>query len=54
MSWSMSWSGAGRRPSGGDRDGPADPHRYPRDRFFIVGFYTRARELRVPELPELI
>ena len=27
--------------------------RYPRDHFFIVGFYTRARELRVHELPEL-
>ena len=27
--------------------------RYPRDRFFTVGFYTHARELRVHELPEL-
>jgi uncharacterized protein with von Willebrand factor type A (vWA) domain len=27
--------------------------RYPKDYFFIVGFYTRARELRVHELPEL-
>ena len=27
--------------------------RYPRDRFFIVGFYTRARELSIREVPEL-
>ncbi len=27
--------------------------RYPRDYFFIVGFYTRARELSIGELPEL-
>jgi uncharacterized protein with von Willebrand factor type A (vWA) domain len=26
---------------------------YPRDRFFIVGFYTRARQLTLRELPEL-
>ncbi len=54
MSWSMSWSG--RWPAA-KRVAVAMDHlirtRYPRDHFFIVGFYTRARELRVHELPEL-
>ena len=54
MSWSMSWSG--RWPAA-KRVAIAMDHlirtRYPRDHFFIVGFYTRARELRVYELPEL-
>jgi uncharacterized protein with von Willebrand factor type A (vWA) domain len=54
MSWSMSWSG--RWPAA-KRVAVAMDHlirtRYPRDRFFIVGFYTRARELQVHELPEL-
>jgi uncharacterized protein with von Willebrand factor type A (vWA) domain len=54
MSWSMSWSG--RWPAA-KRVAVAMDHlirtRYPRDDFFIVGFYTRARELRVSELPEL-
>jgi uncharacterized protein with von Willebrand factor type A (vWA) domain len=54
MSWSMSWSG--RWPAA-KRVAIAMDHlirtRYPRDRFFVVGFYTRARELRVHELPEL-
>jgi len=55
MSWSMSWSG--RWPAAKRVAIAMDQlirTRYPRDRFFIVGFYTRARELRVPELPELI
>ena len=54
MSWSMSWSG--RWPAA-KRVAVAMDHlirtRYPRDHFFIVGFYTRARELRAHELPEL-
>ncbi|MEE2702438.1 MAG: hypothetical protein VX614_00295 [Myxococcota bacterium] len=54
MSWSMSWSG--RWPAA-KRVAVALDHlirtRYPRDRFFTVGFYTRARELAVRELPEL-
>ncbi len=55
MSWSMSWSG--RWPAAKRVAIAMDQlirTRYPRDRFFIVGFYTRARELRLPELPELI
>jgi uncharacterized protein with von Willebrand factor type A (vWA) domain len=55
MSWSMSWQG--RWPAA-KRVAVAMDHlirtRYPRDRFFIVGFYTSARELRVHELPELV
>jgi len=55
MSWSMSWSG---RWAAAKRVAIAMDQlirtRYPRDRFFIVGFYTRARELRIPELPELV
>ena len=53
MSWSMSW--AGRFPAA-KRVALALDHlirtRYPRDHFFVVGFSTRARELRVHELPE--
>ncbi|MEB2346049.1 MAG: hypothetical protein OZ948_15070 [Deltaproteobacteria bacterium] len=53
MSWSMSW--AGRFPAA-KRVALALDHlirtRYPRDHFFVVGFSTRARELRIPELPE--
>jgi uncharacterized protein with von Willebrand factor type A (vWA) domain len=54
MSWSMSWSG--RWPAA-KRVAIALDHlirtRFPRDRFFVVGFYTRARELTIKELPEL-
>ena len=54
MSWSMSW--AGRFPAA-KRVALALDHlirtRFPRDRFFVVGFSTRARELRVQELPEV-
>jgi uncharacterized protein with von Willebrand factor type A (vWA) domain len=53
MSWSMSW--AGRFPAA-KRVALALDHlirtRYPRDHFFVVGFSSRARELRIPELPE--
>src|SRR5262249_18620588 len=53
MSWSMSW--AGRFPAA-KRVALAMDHlirtRYPRDHFFVVGFSTRARELRIHELPE--
>lgn len=52
MSWSMSW--AGRFPAA-KRVALALDHlirtRYPRDDFFVVGFSTRARELRIQELP---
>jgi uncharacterized protein with von Willebrand factor type A (vWA) domain len=52
MSWSMSW--AGRFPAA-KRVALALDHlirsRYPRDRFFVVGFSTRARELGIKELP---
>jgi len=54
MSWSMSWSG--RWPAA-KKVAIAMDHlirtRYPQDQFFTVGFYTRARELRIHELPEL-
>jgi uncharacterized protein with von Willebrand factor type A (vWA) domain len=53
MSWSMSW--AGRFPAA-KRVALALDHlirtRWPRDHFFVVGFSTRARELRISELPE--
>lgn len=53
MSWSMSW--AGRFPAA-KRLALALDHlvrtRHPRDRFFVVGFSTRARELRAHDLPE--
>ena len=52
MSWSMSW--AGRFPAA-KRVALALDHlirtRYPRDHFFVVGFSTRARELKIQELP---
>jgi uncharacterized protein with von Willebrand factor type A (vWA) domain len=52
MSWSMSW--AGRFPAA-KRVALALDHlvrtKYPRDHFFVVGFSTRARELRPAELP---
>jgi uncharacterized protein with von Willebrand factor type A (vWA) domain len=54
MSWSMSW--AGRFPAA-KRVALALDHlirtRYPRDHFFVVGFSTRARELKIGELPEV-
>ncbi len=54
MSWSMSWSG---RFAAAKRVALALDHlvrtRFPRDKFFVVGFSTRARELRVQELPEV-
>ena len=54
MSWSMSWSD--RWPAA-KRVAIALDHlirtRFPSDRFFIVGFYTRARQLQVRELAEL-
>jgi len=53
MSWSMSW--AGRFPAA-KRVALALDHlirsRYPRDHFFVVGFYTRAVELSIRDLPE--
>lgn len=53
MSWSMSWMG--RFPAA-KRVALALDHlvrsRYPRDHFFVVGFSTRARRLRIGELPE--
>jgi uncharacterized protein with von Willebrand factor type A (vWA) domain len=53
MSWSMSW--AGRFPAA-KRVALALDHlirtRFPRDHFFVVGFSTRARELRIQDLPE--
>ena len=53
MSWSMCW--AGRFPAA-KRVAIALDHlirtRYPRDHFFVVGFSTRAREIRVHDLPE--
>jgi uncharacterized protein with von Willebrand factor type A (vWA) domain len=54
MSWSMSW--AGRFPAA-KRVALAMDHlvrtKYPRDRFFVVGFSTRARELPTRDLPEV-
>jgi uncharacterized protein with von Willebrand factor type A (vWA) domain len=54
MSWSMSWS---ERWPAAKRVAIALDHlirtRFPRDHFFVVGFYTRARQLHVKELPEL-
>jgi len=53
MSWSMSWAG---RFAAAKRVALALDHlirtRFPRDAFFVVGFYTRAVELSVRELPE--
>jgi uncharacterized protein with von Willebrand factor type A (vWA) domain len=54
MSWSMSWAG---RFAAAKRVALALDHlirtRFPRDHFAIVGFSTRARELRIQELPEV-
>jgi uncharacterized protein with von Willebrand factor type A (vWA) domain len=53
MSWSMSWEG---RFAAAKRVALAMESliksRYPRDYFGIVGFYTRATELKVQDLPE--
>ena len=53
MSWSMSWEG---RFAAAKKVALAMESlvrsRYPRDYFGIVGFYTRAVELKLPELPE--
>ena len=52
MSWSMSW--AGRFPAA-KRVALALDHlirtRFPRDKFFVVGFSTRAKELPIQKLP---
>jgi uncharacterized protein with von Willebrand factor type A (vWA) domain len=52
MSWSMSW--AGRFPAA-KRVALALDHlirtRFPRDRFFVVGFSTRAKQLPIQKLP---
>jgi uncharacterized protein with von Willebrand factor type A (vWA) domain len=52
MSWSMSWAG---RFAAAKRVALALDHlirtRFPRDRFFVVGFSTRAREIGMRELP---
>jgi uncharacterized protein with von Willebrand factor type A (vWA) domain len=54
MSWSMSWAG---RFAAAKRVALAMDHlvrtRFPRDRFFVVGFSTRAREIGIQELPEV-
>jgi uncharacterized protein with von Willebrand factor type A (vWA) domain len=54
MSWSMSWAG---RFAAAKRVALAMDHlvrtRFPRDRFFVVGFSTRAREIGIRELPEV-
>jgi len=54
MSWSMSWAG---RFAAAKRVALALDHlirtKFPRDKFFVVGFSTRARELAVKELPEV-
>jgi len=53
MSWSMSWEG---RFAAAKKVAMALEHlvrtRYPRDYFGIVGFYTRAVELKLRDLPE--
>ncbi|GBD25022.1 hypothetical protein HRbin30_00336 [bacterium HR30] len=54
MSWSMSWEG--RFPAAKRVALALETlirTRFPRDYFGIVGFYTRARELRVQDLPEV-
>ena len=54
MSWSMSWEG---RFAAAKRVALAMDHlirtRFPRDHFFVVGFYTRAQEIPIPRLPEV-
>lgn len=53
MSWSMSWEG---RFAAAKKVALAMEHlvrsKYPRDYFGIVGFYTRAVELKLKDLPE--
>lgn len=53
MSWSMSWEG---RFAAAKKVALAMEHlvrsKYPRDYFAIVGFYTRAVELKLKDLPE--
>ncbi len=55
MSWSMSWEG---RFGAAKRVALAMDHlirtRFPRDHFFVVGFYTRAEEIPIPRLPEVV
>jgi uncharacterized protein with von Willebrand factor type A (vWA) domain len=55
LSWSMSWAG---RFAAAKRVALALDHlvrtRFPRDHFFVVGFSTRAREIRTRELPEVV
>ncbi|MEW6775148.1 MAG: VWA domain-containing protein [Bdellovibrionota bacterium] len=55
MSWSMSWEG--RFPAA-KKVALALAHlirtRFPKDHFYTVGFYTRARQLSLKELPEII
>ncbi|MCX8071256.1 MAG: VWA domain-containing protein [Candidatus Binatia bacterium] len=54
MSWSMSWEG--RFPAAKRVALALETlirSRFPRDYFGLVGFYTRARELRVQDLPEV-
>jgi uncharacterized protein with von Willebrand factor type A (vWA) domain len=55
LSWSMSWSG---RFAAAKRVALALDHlvrtRFPRDHFFVVGFSTRARQIRPQELPEVV
>ena len=54
MSWSMSWQG--RFPAAKRVALAMDQlvrTRFPRDHFSVVGFSTRARELRIRELPEV-
>src|SRR5262249_15070698 len=55
LSWSMSWS---RRFAAAKRVALALDHlvrtRFPRDHFFVVGFSTRARQIRPQELPEVV
>jgi uncharacterized protein with von Willebrand factor type A (vWA) domain len=55
MSWSMSWAG---RFAAAKRVAIALDHlvrtRFPRDHFFVVGFSTRARQIRSEELAEVV
>jgi uncharacterized protein with von Willebrand factor type A (vWA) domain len=55
MSWSMSWAG---RFAAAKRVAIALDHlvrtRFPRDHFFVVGFSTRARQIRPEELAEVV
>jgi len=54
LSWSMSWEG--RFPAAKRVALAMDQlirTKFPRDYFFVVGFATRARQLRINELPEV-